>query len=201
MRTNFITRKNLGTLQLLHERQDPLAHDLRGEDADALVADHASAVDDEGFGHAVDAVVHAEAPFAVVQRQRVRVAEALEPGERLLGFVLVVQADHRRGAGAREGRERGVLLAARDAPRSPDVEDPDPAREGVGGDALFGRAERRQLESRRPLAEERRWQLTRVERQAGAEEHGSDAEEREGNEAPTVHGLDLAKAASAPPAA
>src|SRR4029077_17667845 len=77
------TMKNLGTLELLHQRQDALAHDFGREDADALVADDALAVDDEGFGHAVDAVVHAEAPFAVVQRQGVRVAEAPEPGKRL----------------------------------------------------------------------------------------------------------------------
>src|SRR4029077_17626068 len=67
------TDKHLGTLQLLHQRQDALAHDLGGEDADALVADDALAVDDEGFGHPVDAVVHAQPPFAVVQRQGVRV--------------------------------------------------------------------------------------------------------------------------------
>src|SRR5262245_50450270 len=95
-------RKSLGTPQLLHERQDPHAHNLGREDADALVADHAFAVDDAGLGHAVDAVIHAEAPFAIVQRQRIGVAEATEPGERLVGLVLVVEPDHRRGAGARE---------------------------------------------------------------------------------------------------
>src|SRR6185436_8816656 len=50
-RKSLITWIDLGTLQLLHQRQDPVAHDLGREDADALVADHALAVDDEGLGH------------------------------------------------------------------------------------------------------------------------------------------------------
>src|SRR5262249_16491862 len=102
-------KTQLRTLELLHQRQDALAHDLGREDADALVADHAFAVDDEGLGHAVDAVVHAEASLAVVQRKRVGIAEAPEPGERLLGLVLVVEADHGCRTRAGERRERGVL--------------------------------------------------------------------------------------------
>src|SRR4029453_5179318 len=79
--------KSLRALQLPDEREDPVAHDLLREDADALVADHALAIDDEGFGHAVYAVVHAQTPFAVVQRKRVGIAEALDPGERLVALV------------------------------------------------------------------------------------------------------------------
>src|SRR5262249_8901940 len=194
-------KASLRTLQFLHERQDALAHDLRRQDADALVADHASAVDDEGFGHAVDAVVHAEASLAVMQRERVGIAEAPEPGKRLLGLVLVVEADHGCRARAGERGERGVLLPARNAPRSPHVEDPHFAGEGLRGHALVGRAERRQLERRRAPADERRWQLARVEREPHAEERGGDAEERERNEAAPIHGRDALKAASAPPAA
>src|SRR4051812_1738234 len=191
----------LGTLQFLHQRQDPVAHDLGREDADALVADHPLAVDDEGLGHAVDAVVHPEAALAVVQGERVGVAEASEPGNGLLALVLVVEPDHRRGARARQRGEGGVLLAARDAPRSPHVENPYLPFEGVRTDALVGRTEGRQLERRRLLADERRRQLARVERQACAEERRGDAEERERNEAPALHGCALLKAASAPPAA
>src|SRR3954469_3592488 len=194
-------RNTLGTLQFLHERQDPVAHDLGREDADALVADHPLVVDDKGLGHAIDAVVQPEAALSVVQRERVGVAEALEPGERLLALVLVVQADHRRAAGSRERRERGVLLAARDAPRSPHVENPYLAFEHVRADALVGRSERSQVEGGRLLADERRRQLPRVERQACAEERCGDREKRERNEAPALHGCALLRAASAPPAA
>src|SRR5678815_5541151 len=195
------TKASLRTLQLLHQRQDALAHDLGSKDADALVADDALAVDDEGFGYAVDAVVHAQAPLSIVQRKRVGVAEAPEPGERLVGFVLVVEPDDRRGAGARERRECGMLLAARHAPRGPYVQDPHFAGERVRGDALFGRAQRRQLERWRLLADERRRQLARVERQSRAEERRGDAEECERNEAPAVQGRDLLRVASTPPAA
>src|SRR5262245_9683172 len=107
------TRKaKLRTLQLLHERQDAIAHDIGREDADALVADHALLVDDEGFRHAIDAVIHAEPAVAVVKRQGEGVAEARQPGEGLAALVLVVEAHDRRGAAAREGSERRMLLAA-----------------------------------------------------------------------------------------
>src|SRR6185369_11159883 len=195
------TRKNLGTLELLHERQDPLANDLGREDADALVADDALAVDDEGFGHAVDAVVHAEAAFAVIQRERIRIAEASEPGERLLGFVLVVEPDHRRAARARERRQRGVLLAARDAPRSPHIQHPHRAEHFVVRENLVGLMEKRQRERRCALADERGRQLARVKREAQREERRGDAEERERNEAPAVHGRGRLSTESAPPAA
>src|SRR5262245_16413482 len=105
-------KKTLCTLQLLHERQDAIAHDLGRESADALVADHALLVDDERFRHAVDAVIHAEPAVAVVKRHGEGVAEARQPGEGLAALVLVVEAHHRRGAAAREGSERRMLLAA-----------------------------------------------------------------------------------------
>src|SRR3982074_1961511 len=71
----------LFTRQLAHQRVDLLRRDFRRHGADALVADHALLVDDVGFRHAVDAVVDADAPGAVVDGEEERVAVAREPGE------------------------------------------------------------------------------------------------------------------------
>src|SRR5689334_13798257 len=59
---------SLATLELLHQGQHLVPDDLRRERPDALVADHPALVDHVGLGHAVDAVVDADAPLRVVDR-------------------------------------------------------------------------------------------------------------------------------------
>src|SRR5438046_6310805 len=67
-------------IQLPHQRLDLLLHHIRGERPDVLVADDAFAIDDIGLGHAVDAIVDADAPVRVEHDQVKGVAVALEPG-------------------------------------------------------------------------------------------------------------------------
>src|SRR5688572_7031286 len=78
---------SLATAQLLQQRRDLALRHLGADRADVLVADHAALVDDVGLGHAVDAVVDRDAPARVGHRQPVRVAVALEPGQRVLARV------------------------------------------------------------------------------------------------------------------
>src|SRR5688500_7820440 len=150
-----MNRKSLTTaVQLGDQRPDLLLRHLGRERPDVLVADHALAVDDVGFGHAVHAVVDADAAGGVEYRELVRVAVALEPGQRVLARVLVVQPDHRRDAGARELADHRVLDQAGRAPRGPDVEDPHAAQHVLVRERLLRRVEPRQLEPRRGLADE-----------------------------------------------
>src|SRR5712692_1553147 len=78
-------------VQLPDERLDLLLHHVRGERPDVLVADDALAIDDVGLGHAVDAVVDADAPVRVEHDQLIGIAVALEPGQRLVARVFVVE--------------------------------------------------------------------------------------------------------------
>src|SRR5476649_1075757 len=77
-------------VQRLHQRQNLVAHDLRGDGTDALVADHAGLVDDIGFGNPINAVIDADAAVTVVGRDLVRVSQARKPGEAVCALVLVV---------------------------------------------------------------------------------------------------------------
>src|SRR5205814_8967764 len=52
-------------IELPHERLHFVAHYVGGERPDVLIADHALAIDDVGLGHAVHAVVDADASVAV----------------------------------------------------------------------------------------------------------------------------------------
>src|SRR5579859_3222172 len=83
-------------IELPHERLHFLLHHVRGNRADVLVADDALAIDHVGLGHAVDAVVDADAAVRIEGDELVGIAIALEPGQRVVARVLVVQADHRR---------------------------------------------------------------------------------------------------------
>src|SRR5678815_4023783 len=70
-------RANLATRgKVLHQRQHLLLHHVGVERPDVLEADHAAAVDDVGLGHAVHAVIHADAPVAVEGDHLERVAVA-----------------------------------------------------------------------------------------------------------------------------
>src|SRR5262245_43363407 len=75
------TTSALGTVELFDQRQEGVLHYLRSERADLLVADHALLVDHVGLGHAVDAVVDADAAVEVVDRDLVGIAHAFQPRE------------------------------------------------------------------------------------------------------------------------
>src|SRR5512134_1653710 len=108
--------------QLLHQRLELLARDLGREGSDVLVADNTPLVDDVGFGHAIDAVVDRDPASGVVHREPIRIAVALEPGQRVLARVLVVKPDHRDSL--RELGDDRVLDETRRAPRRPHVQHP-----------------------------------------------------------------------------
>src|SRR6266850_4842611 len=87
------TRSHLATgVEFLHQWFHLLLHHVRGERADVLVANDPLAIDDVGLRHAVDAVVDADAAVGVEHDELVGVAVALEPGQRLVARVLVVEA-------------------------------------------------------------------------------------------------------------
>src|SRR5262245_35859380 len=165
----------LCTFELFHQRQQRVLHDFRGEGPDALVADDALLVDQVGLGHAVDAVVDADASFEIEYRDLVGIAHALQPGEAVLALVLVVEAVDRHCAARREVEQHRVLLAAGDAPRRPHVEHPDLAEHVALAELLAGLVQLRQLEVRRGLADERRGHLARVE----LEPYGEEKEQRD----------------------
>src|SRR5688572_4436866 len=73
---NKRTSSNLATAQLLHQRHKLLLRHLGRERPDMLVADHALAVDDIRFRHAVDAIVDRDPARRVVHRELVGVAVA-----------------------------------------------------------------------------------------------------------------------------
>src|SRR5687767_2162251 len=110
--------------ELLHQRLQLLLRDLRRHRADVLVADHALLVDDVGFRHAIDAVVDADAPRGVEHGELVGIAVLLQPRQRVLALVLVVEPHHRGDAGLRQVGDHRMLDEARRAPRRPHVEDP-----------------------------------------------------------------------------
>src|SRR5439155_16367945 len=148
-------------IQLLHQRLDLLLHDVGGERSDVLVADDALAIDDVGLGHAVDAVVDADAPARVEHDEMKRVAVALEPGQRLVAGVLVVEPDDRRESRLGDARHHWVLDQAWRAPRGPHAHDPHLAEHVLLREALLGLVQERQLESRRRLADQGRGHFAR----------------------------------------
>src|ERR1700741_3247316 len=83
-RRTATTKKILFTRQLPDQRQDFLRQDLARHRADLLVADEAALVDHVGLGHAVDAVVDADAPLRVDHRQAVGVAVGGQPAQAVL---------------------------------------------------------------------------------------------------------------------
>src|SRR6185436_4975056 len=86
-------------------------------------------IDEERFGRAVHAEVDGRAAFAIDHDGAVWIAELHEPLLRGLVVVAPVETDERQAPFARDVEQRGVLLAARDTPRAPDVEYPGPAGE------------------------------------------------------------------------
>src|SRR5437879_12732221 len=83
--------KALLAIKFIQQGNELVAHQLAGDRADALVADHAALVDDVGLRHAVHAVVDADPAVEVERRQPVGIAEALQPAERIGARVLVIE--------------------------------------------------------------------------------------------------------------
>src|SRR5712691_4438095 len=148
-----------------------VAHQLAGDRADALVADHAALVDDVGLRHAVYAVVDADPAVEIEGREPVRVAKALQPAERIVALILVIQPVQRCRGALRELDQHRMLVAAGDAPRGPYVEDPHLALQIPLGKSLVGLLQHRQLEVRRRLADQRRGNFPRIEPQAERQQH------------------------------
>src|SRR3972149_10727538 len=80
------------SIQLLYQRQYLVAYDLRGDDADTLVANHTGLVDDIGFGNAVYAVIDADAAVAIIGGKLIGIAEARQPGNAVGALVFVIEA-------------------------------------------------------------------------------------------------------------
>src|SRR5262245_28636892 len=147
------TNNSLATLrQLLDQRAHLLLDDLGRERPNALVADDALAVDHVSLGHAVHAVVDRDPAGRVVDDDLEGIAVALEPRQRVLARVLVIEADHRSDARARELAHDRMLDEAWRAPRSPHVHHPHLAEHVFVGEGLVGLVEERQIERRRGLA-------------------------------------------------
>src|SRR5438445_5944716 len=158
--------KALLAIKFIQQGNQLLAHQFAGDRADALVTDHAALVDDVGLRHAVYAVVDADPAVEIEGRQPVRIAEALQPAERIVGLVLVIEPVQRCRAALRERDEYRMLVAAGNAPRRPHVENPHLALQIFLGKRLVGLLQHRQLEVRRRLADQRRGHLARIEPQA-----------------------------------
>src|SRR2546427_3359903 len=163
--------KALFAIEFIDQRDELFLDQLVGDRADALVADHAALVDDVGLRHAVHAVVDADPAVEIEGRQPVRVAEALQPAERIVARVLVIEPVQRCRGALRELDQHRMLVAAGDAPRSPYVEDPHPALQVLLGKRLVGLLQHRQLEVRRRLADQRRRDFPRVKPQAHSQQN------------------------------
>src|SRR5438132_5461559 len=177
-RTN---RRTLSTAQFFHQWQQLLLEDLRRDRADAFVADDAELVDHVGLGHGVDAVVDRDPAVEVVDRKLVGIAHASEPRQAVLAPVLVVEPVDRHGAAGGEIEQHGMLLAAADAPGSPDVEHPHLAEHVALGERPGRLVQLRQLEMRRRLADQRRGHLARIELESDAEQRDQRDEDGDGN--------------------
>src|SRR3954462_2523972 len=172
--------KSLATLrQLLDQRTDFLLDDLRRQRPNALVADDPLAVDHVRLGNPVHAVVDGDAAGRVVDRDLEGIAVPLEPGQRVLPRVLVVQAHHGGEAGARKLAHDKMLDEAGRAPRRPHVHYPHRAEHVFLREALVGLLQERQLERGSRLADERRRHLAGIEPQADREQAPQHQESRD----------------------
>src|SRR6266436_4414421 len=163
--------KALLAIKFIQQGNQLVTHQLAGDRADALVADHAALVDDVGLRHAVYAVVDADPAVEIEGRQPVGIAEALQPAERIVARVLVIEPIQRCRGALRERDQHRMLVAAGDAPRSPYVEDPHPALQVLLGKRLVGLLQHRQREVRRRLADQRRRDIPRVKPQAHSQQN------------------------------
>ena len=98
------------------------------------------------------------AAIRVHQHHPVRVAELLQPAQRLAVLVLEVVADHAHALGLGEARQHRVFDPALRAPAAPDVEQVGRAAQVLTGDHAAGLVQQRQGEFRRRAVDERRGQ-------------------------------------------
>src|SRR5260370_27025311 len=93
--------------------------------ADHLVDDGAFAADNEGFGHAINAPFDRGAAVAVDADNAERIAVAAEKAPRIVGRVLVVDADELQPLVAGKLGQQRRFVVARHAPGGPDIDDTD----------------------------------------------------------------------------
>src|SRR5690348_5996695 len=84
-------------------------------------ADDAVAVDQEGLGHARQAPIDRDRAVEIVTHLPERIAEAVEPGARLLGLVLPGNADQGDAVLLRQALEQRLLGEAGRAPAREEV--------------------------------------------------------------------------------
>src|SRR6266511_5479415 len=104
------------------QRKDRIFEGLRRERANVLVSDAAVLADNEGLRNAVDSPINADSAVAIGAGARVRVAQCVEPPRGVVGVVLVVETVNRNDTFGLKLHEHGMLLPARDAPRSKDID-------------------------------------------------------------------------------
>ncbi len=147
--------------RLLHLRQQHRPVILRRDRADQLVDDGAFRADDERLGHAIDAPLDRGAAVGVGADAAERVAVAAEEAPRVVGRILVVDADELEALVLGElGQQRRFVVTGH-APGRPDIDEADLALERGGIEPGHLRAvglqslERRQHGLRRGPADQR----------------------------------------------
>src|SRR5215217_5831186 len=124
---------------------------LRRDRADQLERDAAVAADEKCLRHAVDAPFDRGAAVLVGPIARVWVAVATEEPARVLGLVLVVDADDPDASILGHPHQQRRFLVAGHAPRGPHVEQRYRALEVGGGEPRHRRASTQQARDRRQL--------------------------------------------------
>ena len=99
-------------LQLLQQRQDFVFERVGCDRTDLLVTHHAGFIDDKGFGHAVYAVIDADAAIGIDDAGLIRVAEPAEPRECVSALVFVVEAINRHDVALRKFDQHRMFFAA-----------------------------------------------------------------------------------------
>lgn len=171
------------------QRLGDFGHDLRGESLlahrpDEFIGDDAVAAHDEGFRHAVNAPVDADAARAIHADGGIGIAVLAEEAAGVLRLVLVGEADQLHAAFGqfgilRQPHQNGVLLMTGHAPGGEDVDERHLAllQIGVGKARTLHAVDGRQGEGGRRLADQGRGQLGRI-----AEEELAQEEQRQPRE-------------------
>src|ERR1700729_2653864 len=110
---------------------------FRRHRADQFVQNRAVAPDDKSFGHAIDAPFDRGAAIAVDADDAERVAVAAEEAPRVVGCVLVVDADQLQPLVLAELRQQRRFVVAGHAPGGPDIDQADLALEQIGVEAGY----------------------------------------------------------------
>src|SRR3990170_6855937 len=130
-----------------------------------LIGDAAVTVDHEGFGHTVDAPVNTDSAIDVRARPRIRIPQFVQPTLGIRRLVLVVESVDRNETLFLEFHQQRVFLAAGGAPGCKYVDQRYLSLEIRAGEPQVAGLDRRQVEYRHRFADERRWNLSRVQRE------------------------------------